>query len=140
METLFIITTLIAFICLTLAFTYATNKNTKVLQSVIDDIMKPSQNILKCNLHEEVKKEEPVVAKTARPDEKYSGVLHIFVRNKVKHERPVMQYTYRDNIIYFEYDENNKQLNITGKQRKILEGVIAGEKSRNFKKYEIKQS
>lgn len=140
METLFIITTLIAFICLTLAFTYATNKNTKVLQSVIDDIMKPSQNILKCNLHEEVKKEEPVVAKTARPDEKYSGVLHIFVRNKVKHERPVMQYTYRDNIIYFEYDENNKPLHITGKQRKILEGVIAGEKNRNFKKYEIKQS
>ncbi len=138
METLFIITTLIVFICFTLAFMYTTNKNTKVLQSVLDDIMKPSQKILECNLHEEVKKEEPVVAKTARPDEKYSGVLHIFVRNKVKHERPVMQYTYRDNIIYFEYDENNKQLNITGKQRKILEGVIAGEKNRNFKKYEIK--
>lgn len=138
METLFIITTLIVFICFTLAFMYTTNKNTKVLQTVLDDIMKPSQKILECNLHEEVKKEEPVVAKTARPDEKYSGVLHIFVRNKVKHERPVMQYTYRDNIIYFEYDENNKQLNITGKQRKILEGVIAGEKNRNFKKYEIK--
>ena len=140
METLFIITTLIVFICFTLAFMYTTNKNTKVLQTVLDDIIKPSQNILKSNLHEEVKKEEPVVAKTAKPDEKYSGVLHIFVRNKVKHERPVMQYTYRDNIIYFEYDENNKQLNITGKQRKILEGVIAGEKNRNFKKYEIKQS
>lgn len=140
MEIFFIITTFIAFVCLTLAFVYVTSKNAKVFQSVLDDIMKPSQNILKCNLHEKVKKEELVVEKTARPDEKYSGVLHIFVRNKVKHERPVMQYTYRDNIIYFEYDENNKQLNITGKQRKILEGVIAGEKNRNFKKYEIKQS
>lgn len=56
METLFIITTLIVFICFTLAFIYTTNKNTKVLQTVLDDIMKPSQNILKCNLHEEVKK------------------------------------------------------------------------------------
>lgn len=140
METLFIVTTLIVFICFTLAFIHTTNKNTKVLQTIIDDIMKPSQNILKCNLHEEVKKEEPVMAKTTRPDEQYSGVLHIFVRNKIKHERPVMQYTYKGNIIYFEYDENNKPLNINSKQRKILEGVIAGEKSRNFKKYEIKQS
>lgn len=137
METLFIVTTLIVFICFTLAFMYTVNKNTKVLQSVIDNTR---ESVPECNLHEEVKKEEPVVAKTTKPNEQYSGVLHIFVRNKIKHERPVMQYTYKGNIIYFEYDENNKQLNITGKQRKILEGVIAGEKNRNFKKYEIKQS
>ena len=140
METLFIATTLIVFICFTLAFAHTINKNTEVLQSIVNNTMKSSQNVPECNLHEEMKKEKPVVTKTTRPDEKYSGVLHIFVRNKIKHERPVMQYTYKDTIIYFEYDENNKPLNINGKQRKILESVIAGEKHRNFKKYEIKQS
>lgn len=69
----------------------------------------------------------------------YSGVLHIFVRNKKKHERPVMTYMYNGQKIFFEYDENGKPTSINGKSKQSVLKALEGEKVKNFKKYEIKK-
>lgn len=70
----------------------------------------------------------------------YSGVLHKFVRDGVRKERPVMMYRYRDELRLFEYDEKGKPLRICGTQRQEVLKAMEGEKTKNFRKYEIKSN
>lgn len=67
----------------------------------------------------------------------YSGVMHIFVRNKTKKERPVMTYKWKEEDVYFEYDETGKVVRICGDAKKQLLNVLNGGEERNFKKYEL---
>lgn len=94
----------------------------------------------KSNLHEEVKETPIIQAEDLCKVEnsEYSGYLHVFMRNKRKHERPVMQYTFNGKLVYFEYDETGKKINLNGPSRAILEKTMVGEKTKYFKKYELK--
>lgn len=67
----------------------------------------------------------------------YSGVMHIFVRDKVKKERPVMTYKYKGTDVYFEYDEAGDVVRLSGDTKKQLLNVLGGGEERNFKKYEL---
>lgn len=94
----------------------------------------------KSNLHEEVKETPIIQAEDLCKVEnsEYSGYLHVFMRNKRKHERPVMQYTFNGKLVYFEYDEAGKKITINGPGRALLERAMAGERIKYFKKYELK--
>ena len=82
-------------------------------------------------------KQQPVVTKEQENAE-YAGVIHIFKRDKKKHERPVMVYMYKGNPCYFEYDESGKKVPLWRKPiREAIEKTMQGEKVGNFKKYEI---
>ena len=67
----------------------------------------------------------------------YSGVMHIFVRNKTKKERPVMTYKWKGEDVYFEYAESGEVIRICGDTKKQLLNVLNGGEERNFKKYEL---
>lgn len=70
----------------------------------------------------------------------YAGVLHVFIRNKHKHERPVMTYKYLGEDKYFEYDKEGKAVPLKGKARESVLKVLGGEKCRGFKIYKLKES
>lgn len=70
----------------------------------------------------------------------YAGVLHVFIRDKHKHERPIMTYKYLGEDKYFEYDSSGKVIPINGKARESVLKVLGGEKCRGFKIYKLKES
>lgn len=95
------------------------------------------------SLHEEKKGETVIkeVKKKPSDDAVYSGVIHKFVHNKVRRERPVMMYSFRGNTVYIEYDEQGNKMFLNKKQKADIELVLMGEKgSGAFKKYELKST
>ena len=95
------------------------------------------------SLPEEKKGETVIkeVKKKPSDDEVYSGVIHKFVHNKVKRERPVMMYTFRGNNVFVEYNEQGDRIFLNKKQKADIELVLMGEKgSGAFKKYELKST
>ena len=69
---------------------------------------------------------------------RYSGVIHTFKRDGKNKERPVMTYKWMNEDIYFEYAEDGSPVRINGQARIQVLNVLRGEKSRNFKVYELK--
>lgn len=117
-----------------------------LINGIVDEAIKGGVIVPEnLNLHKEERKEEPVkpakeikdVMKKNIESAVYSGVMHIFVRNKIKKERAVMTYKWKDEDVYFEYDEAGNVVRICGDAKKQLLNVLNGGKERNFKKYEL---
>ena len=73
------------------------------------------------------------------PEGEYSGVLHMFRKDGKKRERPVMFKQYRGKTVFFEYDENQKKVNLNGNNSKMILAVLQDNKEfRNFKAYKLK--
>lgn len=143
MEVFIVILSLVVAVECFIASMLVLNKTNKIIDRLLELIANFQAVSVSTRVEKEVEN-EPEKDKSSRMTQEdnlksaeYSGVLHNFVRNGTKHERPVMVFTYHGKKVFFEYDEAGKPVYLRTKVRENVLEVLEGKKTRNFKLYKV---